>query len=156
MEPISTSHAKSDRSRPMFRQALINSDLCIQPCRRCQRENKECVLGESHRGGRRVRKKPKLEEGAGSNSPAPSNTQPSAFNSPGNPTPNYSPIPGQHTPQQSSQPFHSRYDTRQEPPFPWQQPTPTNTVVSDTASRHTDQTRVSDSHLQGPYSRSLN
>ncbi|KAJ5051420.1 uncharacterized protein L3040_001199 [Drepanopeziza brunnea f. sp. 'multigermtubi'] len=34
------------------------------PCRRCQRENRECVLGESHRGGRRVRKKAKTEDGS--------------------------------------------------------------------------------------------
>ncbi|RKF61706.1 putative zn2 cys6 dna-binding protein [Erysiphe neolycopersici] len=32
------------------------------PCRRCQRENKVCVLGESHRGGRRIRKKLRLED----------------------------------------------------------------------------------------------
>jgi len=38
-----------------------------QPCRRCQREARECILGESHRGGRRVRKKPKLEDQQDSN-----------------------------------------------------------------------------------------
>ncbi|KAI6248148.1 hypothetical protein HI914_03754 [Erysiphe necator] len=32
------------------------------PCRRCQRENKVCILGESHRGGRRIRKKPRLDD----------------------------------------------------------------------------------------------
>ncbi|POS85261.1 hypothetical protein EPUL_003434 [Erysiphe pulchra] len=32
------------------------------PCRRCQRENKVCVLGESHRGGRRIRKKLRLDD----------------------------------------------------------------------------------------------
>jgi hypothetical protein len=41
-----------------------------QPCRRCQREQRECVLGESHRGGRRVRKKPKTDDGT-SSSPGP-------------------------------------------------------------------------------------
>ncbi|KAH7305103.1 hypothetical protein BKA65DRAFT_416023, partial [Rhexocercosporidium sp. MPI-PUGE-AT-0058] len=41
------------------------------PCKRCQRENRECILGESHRGGRRVRKKPKLDEGT-ENSTGPS------------------------------------------------------------------------------------
>ncbi|RKF55225.1 putative zn2 cys6 dna-binding protein [Golovinomyces cichoracearum] len=42
------------------------------PCRRCQRENKECVLGESHRGGRRIRKKVKLGDfkNSGSSTPA--------------------------------------------------------------------------------------
>ncbi|KAH8821271.1 hypothetical protein F5884DRAFT_82009 [Xylogone sp. PMI_703] len=42
-------------------------DLAINggrpPCRRCQRELRECILGGSNRGGRRVRKKPKLSEG---------------------------------------------------------------------------------------------
>ncbi|CAD6500195.1 BgTH12-04298 [Blumeria graminis f. sp. triticale] len=41
----------------------LNLNQGRPPCRRCQRENKECILGESHRGGRRVRKKPKLEDG---------------------------------------------------------------------------------------------
>lgn len=41
------------------------------PCRRCQRENKECVLGESHRGGRRIRKKAKLGDLKKSGSPIP-------------------------------------------------------------------------------------
>ncbi|TQS37170.1 hypothetical protein Golomagni_02364 [Golovinomyces magnicellulatus] len=42
------------------------------PCRRCQRENKECILGESHRGGRRIRKKAKLGDlkNSGSSIPA--------------------------------------------------------------------------------------
>jgi hypothetical protein len=40
-----------------------------QPCRRCQREARDCILGESHRGGRRVRKKPKVEEDGTSDSP---------------------------------------------------------------------------------------
>ncbi|KAG9245482.1 hypothetical protein BJ878DRAFT_501274 [Calycina marina] len=38
------------------------------PCRRCQREARDCVLGESHRGGRRV-KKPKLESNVEMSSP---------------------------------------------------------------------------------------
>ncbi|KAH4122214.1 hypothetical protein HBI25_087430 [Parastagonospora nodorum] len=32
------------------------------PCLRCKRDNLDCVLGGSNRGGRRVRKKPRLED----------------------------------------------------------------------------------------------
>lgn len=108
------------------------------PCRRCQREGKDCVLGESHRGGRRVRKKPKLDEGGTPQSPA----TPSApgFSSSAGPSPQYSPLPNQ---QQQHQSFHGQYAHRQEQNFGWQQPTPT-TAGSDTtsASRHTEHTNL--------------
>ncbi|KAL2073889.1 hypothetical protein VTL71DRAFT_11215 [Oculimacula yallundae] len=89
------------------------------PCRRCQRENRECVLGESHRGGRRVRKKPKLEEEGEGSSTSPSTPTASTFH--GSPatqpqtSPQFRTNPG-HA-QHSSEPFHTRYDDRQM----WQQ-----------------------------------
>ncbi|KAH7075245.1 hypothetical protein FB567DRAFT_536458 [Paraphoma chrysanthemicola] len=36
------------------------------PCLRCKRDNLDCVLGGSNRGGRRVRKKPRIDEGSSS------------------------------------------------------------------------------------------
>ncbi|KAM3072642.1 hypothetical protein ACMFMF_006981 [Clarireedia jacksonii] len=99
------------------------------PCRRCQRENRECVLGESHRGGRRVRKKPRIGEADESKPTAPSATQPlsphTAFSTSTGPSPHYSPAAsGYHPSSSSSEPFHSRYDNRHESGFTWQQPTP--------------------------------
>ncbi|KAG4443349.1 hypothetical protein IFR05_001138 [Cadophora sp. M221] len=91
------------------------------PCKRCQRENRECVLGESHRGGRRVRKKPKLDEGA-DNSTGPSTPTTSAFQGSPASQSHTSPQFGMnsaHT-RQPSEPFHTRYDDRQI----WQQQPP--------------------------------
>jgi len=88
-----------------------------------------------------VRKKPKLdgEEGA-ANSPATPTNQ--SYSSSTGPSPHYSPLPGQ--PQPLSQPFHTRFDSRQEQGFAWQHQTP-NTAGSDTTSvsRQTEQTNVS-------------
>ncbi|PMD30115.1 hypothetical protein L207DRAFT_520500 [Hyaloscypha variabilis F] len=120
------------------------------PCRRCQRENKECVLGESHRGGRRVRKKPRLdgEEGAGNTPVSPTNQ---GYSSSAGPSPHFSPLPGQ-PPPPPSQPFHNRFDSRQEQGFAWQHPTPT-TASSDTTSvsRQTEQTNITSPHTDQPY-----
>ncbi|PMD27036.1 hypothetical protein NA56DRAFT_667506 [Hyaloscypha hepaticicola] len=119
------------------------------PCRRCQRENKECVLGESHRGGRRVRKKPKLEgeEATGHTPTTPTNQ--GGFSS--STSPQYSPLPGQ-LPPPPSQSFHNRFDSRQEQSFSWQHPTPT-TAGSDTTSvsRHTEQTNITEPHSDHLY-----
>lgn len=109
------------------------------PCRRCTREAKDCVLGESHRGGRRVRKKPKLEgEGVEETSSSPSITQTASFQSPVLNTPTYSPIPSNNR----NQSYQGRYDNRQEPPYTWQPRT--NTSASDTTSmsRLTHQTNI--------------
>ncbi|TAQ86504.1 hypothetical protein B7494_g5176 [Chlorociboria aeruginascens] len=114
------------------------------PCRRCQREAKECVLGESHRGGRRVRKKPKLDEGT---------STPATPNSTSNPTPNSAfPLPSsQYSPaiNTPSEPFHSRYDSRQEQPYSWQNHTPTTATSDSGMSRHTEHTSITSSTNQG-------
>jgi hypothetical protein len=107
------------------------------------------VLGESHRGGRRVRKKPKLDEGAttgDSNQHTPKNESDSAFSTPAGPIAppsHFSPLPNQTQHLPPSQDFHTRYGGRQETHYGWQQATP-NTAGSDTtsASRHTEQTNV--------------
>ncbi|KAE8452940.1 hypothetical protein EG329_012127 [Mollisiaceae sp. DMI_Dod_QoI] len=116
------------------------------PCRRCQRENRECVLGESHRGGRRVRKKPKLEDEAAtteSNPNTPTNTNISYASSagPSAPPTHFSPLQNQNQ-LPPPQPFHNRYDSRQEQGYGWHG-TP-NTAGSDTtsASRHTEHTNL--------------
>ncbi|KUJ12183.1 uncharacterized protein LY89DRAFT_688641 [Mollisia scopiformis] len=127
------------------------------PCRRCQRENRECVLGESHRGGRRVRKKPKLDEGATtteSNQNTPTNPSNAPFNSPAGsstaPT-HFSPLQNQSQQLPPPQPFHSRYDSRLEGAYGWQG-TP-NTAGSDTtsASRHTEQTNITSPAIDTAY-----
>lgn len=108
------------------------------------------MLGESHRGGRRVRKKPKLEEGAtagDSDQHTPKNGSDSTFSTPASaiaPPSHFSPLQNQTQHLPPPQPFHTRYDNRQEPSYGWQQGTP-NTAGSDTtnASRHTEQTNVS-------------
>ena len=113
-----------------------------QPCRRCQREARECILGESHRGGRRVRKNPK-EDGALLESPS----HPQAgFPSSSNHTPLFSPHAGPLHPAPAN-PFSSQYAPRedQESRYPWQLPTPTNTSGSDSRNgpRYNDQHNVS-------------
>ncbi|KAH8790957.1 hypothetical protein F5882DRAFT_449957 [Hyaloscypha sp. PMI_1271] len=78
------------------------------PCRRCQRENKDCILGESHRGGRRVRKKPKLEGEEGvANAPVTPTNQ--GFSSSNGPSPHYSPLPI--TTSQNHQPYRQRAES---------------------------------------------
>lgn len=54
--------AVSSRSRGILRTARQRLTSCSDeqgtiPCLRCKRDNLECVLGGSNRGGRRVRKK---------------------------------------------------------------------------------------------------
>ncbi|RDL37968.1 uncharacterized protein BP5553_05401 [Venustampulla echinocandica] len=120
------------------------------PCRRCQREGKECILGESHRGGRRVRKKPRLDhEDPTPDDPSsslgfqtalqtPTTASNPGYSSSGAVNANYSPHSTRHAPQ-PPQPIHDQYDNRQEPAYGWhQQPTPTNTTRSDStgASRN--------------------
>jgi hypothetical protein len=74
-------------------------------------------LGESHRGGKRVRKKPKLEDGATSAiSPAPSQT----------------PTLSTHTPQApQSQTFHSSYDTPPASALTWHTPISATAATSE-------------------------
>lgn len=106
------------------------------------------MLGESHRGGKRVRKKPKLEtddDPKTSASPATSHMphqsyQPSVSVSASSST--YSPA-SHHVLQPSE--FHNHYDTRQEQGFTWQQQrsTPTTAGSDSGFSRHTEQTNVS-------------
>ncbi|TVY45542.1 hypothetical protein LSUB1_G001354 [Lachnellula subtilissima] len=126
------------------------------PCRRCQREAKDCVLGESHRGGRRVRKKPKLDE-EDSNSKTPSTPSnlgfqgasksdtPSTLGFPNStgPDPDYSPRSTHHTSLQPP-PFPNQYHNQPSQGFGWQHTTPTNTAGSDTTtiSRNTEQTNL--------------
>ncbi|CZT09159.1 uncharacterized protein RCO7_04039 [Rhynchosporium graminicola] len=102
------------------------------PCRRCQRENRECVLGESHRGGRRVRKKPKLDEEADAASEGPVSVTASSRRGSPKSQPQTSPRFGMdaNQSQQPSEPFHTRYDNRQT----WQ---PT-AAAGDGPSRYTE------------------
>ncbi|CAL3971231.1 unnamed protein product [Diplocarpon coronariae] len=101
------------------------------PCRRCQRENRECVLGESHRGGRRVRKRPRAEDGSAEGEHTPP-MNPGYQTSPGHSTApsvsksqstipaadsQYTPVPGQIL-QQPEPP--TQYSNR----APWQAPSP--------------------------------
>jgi hypothetical protein len=133
------------------------ADPYSKPCRRCQREAKDCVLGESHRGGRRVRKKPKLDpegsktpvtpsnlgfQGASKSSDTPTSL---GFPSSAGQSSNYSPHVSHHNPQ-PSQSYPNQYNNRPDQAFGWQQPTPTNTAASDT-SRHTEQTNVGYKHV---------
>ncbi|KAH8587710.1 hypothetical protein B0O99DRAFT_526359 [Bisporella sp. PMI_857] len=76
------------------------------PCRRCQREARECILGESHRGGRRVRKKPKIEGDTPANTtPSNPNTpKDSSLSSPALVATSYSPLPGQQSIRPNLQP----------------------------------------------------
>ncbi|RFU30390.1 hypothetical protein B7463_g5935, partial [Scytalidium lignicola] len=91
-------------------------DLAINggrpPCRRCQRELRECVLGGSNRGGRRVRKKPKIPEG-GSEIPV---TPQSGLVKSTNPDSQHTSSTGLEQTQDSHGYAH-RYD--QPSPFPW-------------------------------------
>lgn len=134
-----------------------------QPCRRCKREGKECVLGESHRGGRRVRKKPKLDHedsrpddalGLGFETSIQTPTTPSnpIYPSSGGVNTSYSPISNQHAPQLPHT-MHDQYGGRQDATtYGWhQQPTPTDTTRSDStgASRSaTEQVNVSCSYFR--------
>ncbi|CAG8979931.1 hypothetical protein HYALB_00013515 [Hymenoscyphus albidus] len=116
------------------------------PCRRCQREGKDCVLGESHRGGRRVRKKPKLDENlTQDNQTSPIQDDSVVINN-GSSSPNNSfsgsSLPVQtaaynHVPQSPhlrSPPFQHNYGTQPEPTYPWpQQLTPATTLNGSTS-----------------------
>ncbi|PBP16990.1 C6 zinc finger domain-containing protein [Diplocarpon rosae] len=126
------------------------------PCRRCQRENRECVLGESHRGGRRVRKRPRTEDGSAEGEPT-TPVNPGYQNSPDHsaapllsnfqssistPGSHYVSVPIQ-TPQQHETP--TQYNNR---PL-WQAPSP------EADGRATGQSQYppisSPSHNQQPY-----
>lgn len=109
-----------------------------QPCRRCQREARECILGESHRGGRRVRKKPKIEDNPQSSSPASSQT-------PTLTTPNAQ--------APRSQPFHSSYDGPQSPGVTWHTPVSATATGSESVSRQSgprNHEDIASADLQNP------
>ncbi|RDW91616.1 hypothetical protein BP5796_02781 [Coleophoma crateriformis] len=124
------------------------------PCRRCQREARDCVLGESHRGGRRVRKKPKLDE-----TPSTPETATPPPKNPGFAAPNSSAVFNsggdfpqqrqQHQQQQATGNFHNKYDTRNEA-LAWPNQTSTSGANSETSSlRHNEQVNIP-SHLTSP------
>lgn len=151
-----------DRSELIFHYAIvsvcpqaINSSMHVkapsltaiptQPCRRCQREARDCVLGESHRGGRRVRKKPKIEKSPNTpttSTPPESGTGLSTPTAPSSGAQFKTVVDYPHN-QSSAQEFHSRYDTRNESGISWQQPTSTTAGSDTTSARHTDQGTVS-------------
>lgn len=112
----------------------------LQPCRRCTRENKECVLGESHRGGRRIRKKARVD--GGSMSSRASSTQDTTLQPPEQPD-IYSPI-SQSLQLPVPNPYQPIYENRIDG-FNWQQPRP-DSSSSDSRNllKHTLDTSVSE------------
>lgn len=104
------------------------------------------MLGESHRGGRRVRKKPKLDaDAAAGDSDTPMKETDSTFSTPSAiaPPSHFSPqTHPQHPPPPASQLFHTRYDTRPGANYGWQQSS-NNAGSESSASRHTEQINVS-------------
>ncbi|KAG9237315.1 hypothetical protein BJ875DRAFT_165068 [Amylocarpus encephaloides] len=126
------------------------------PCRRCQREGRDCVLGESHRGGRRVRKKPKLEESDDKNKKVPTKlgfqgatssiaVTPSGigFSYSAGPSPSMNPLSVPQTPQPPAT-FQNPYIGRTEQTYTWPPlPAPTTTTTASDSSRNTGQTLLS-------------
>jgi hypothetical protein len=94
-----------------------------------------------------VRKKPRVGEADESKPKGPSSSQQqfphTAFSTSTGPSPHYSPASGYHPASSSSEPFHSRYDNRQESGFAWQQPTPTQTASESGFSRQGERNHVS-------------
>lgn len=95
-----------------------------------------------------MRKKPKLDDEGATKTDSNQSTPASAnasFQSPAGPTlppPHFSPLQNREPLPSPHQPFHSRYDSRQEGSYGWQQGTPNTAGSETTSSRHTELTNI--------------